>query len=43
VSTDEEMVSLVQYQHAYEAASRYLTTVDQVLDQLINRTGTVGR
>ena len=43
VNTDEEMVSMVQYQHAYEAAARYLTAVDQMLDTLVNRTGTVGR
>jgi flagellar hook-associated protein 1 len=39
VNTDEEMVQMVQYQHAYEAAARYMTTVDSVLDTLINRTG----
>ncbi len=43
VNTDEEMVSMVQYQHAYEAASRFMTSVDQMLDTLINRTGQVGR
>ncbi len=39
VNTDEEMVSMVEYQHAYEASARFLTTVDTVLDTLINRTG----
>ena len=43
VNTDEEMVSMVQYQHAYEAAARFLTTIDEMLDVLVNRTGTVGR
>lgn len=43
VSTDEEMVAMVQFQHAYEAAARYMTTVDEMLDTLINRTGSVGR
>jgi flagellar hook-associated protein 1 FlgK len=41
VDLDEEMLSLVQYQRGYEAAARVLTTVDSVLDTLINRTGLV--
>lgn len=43
VSLDEEMTNLIATQHAFEASSRVLTTVDEMLDQLINRTGTVGR
>ena len=39
VSLDEEMLAMVQYQRGFEAASRVLTTVDSVLDTLINRTG----
>ncbi len=35
VSTDEEMLMLVQYQSGYEAAARYLTTVDELLDTLM--------
>jgi flagellar hook-associated protein 1 FlgK len=42
VSLDEEMVQLVSSQHAYSAAARMLTAVDQALDVLINRTGRVG-
>jgi flagellar hook-associated protein 1 FlgK len=38
VSLDEEMTNLVQYQHAYEAAARFLSAVDEMLDTLINRT-----
>lgn len=43
VSLDEEMVSLVRYQRALEAASRVMTAVDEALDVLVNRTGIVGR
>ena len=42
VSLDEEMTNLVQYQRGYQASARMLTTIDQMLDTLINRTGTVG-
>lgn len=39
VNLDEETVSMLAAQHAYEAASRVMTTLDSVLDTLINRTG----
>lgn len=39
VSLDEEMVALSKYQRAYEASSRLITTVDQLLGELINRLG----
>jgi flagellar hook-associated protein 1 len=38
VSLDEEMTNLVMYQHAYDAAARFLSAVDEMLDTLINRT-----
>jgi flagellar hook-associated protein 1 len=38
VNLDEEMTNLLTYQRGYEAASRVLTTIDSMLDQLINRT-----
>ncbi len=38
VNLDEEMLSMVQYQRAYEAAARVMTVVDSMLDTLINRT-----
>ncbi|MFC7496452.1 MULTISPECIES: flagellar hook-associated protein FlgK [unclassified Nocardioides] len=43
VSIDEETVNMVMAQRSYEAAARVMTTVDQILDTLINRTGLVGR
>ena len=38
VSLDEEMTNLVQYQYAYMACARVITTLDSLLDTLINRT-----
>jgi flagellar hook-associated protein 1 FlgK len=43
VNTDEEMVNLVQFQRAYEASARVMTAIDEMLNTLINGTGTVGR
>lgn len=36
VNLDEEMVALSKYQRAYQAASRVLTTADELLEQLMN-------
>lgn len=41
VSLDEETVNMLTAQRAYEAAARVMTTVDSMLDTLINRTGLV--
>lgn len=43
VSLDEEMANLIKFQHAYNAAARNMTTIDEMLDQVINRMGLVGR
>lgn len=43
VSMDEEMSNLIKYQHAYNAAARVMTTVDEMLDRIINGMGVVGR
>jgi len=42
VSMDEEMAHLVQFQRAYQASARAMSTMDDMLDVLINRTGRVG-
>ncbi|MGY5884479.1 flagellar hook-associated protein FlgK [Modestobacter lacusdianchii] len=42
VNLDEEMANMLQFQHAYSAAARMITTIDETLDVLINRTGRVG-
>jgi flagellar hook-associated protein 1 len=43
VSLDEEMTTMLSFQHAYSAAARMVTAIDEALDTLINRTGVVGR
>lgn len=43
VSLDEENVSMLAFQTAYQGAARVMTAIDQMLDTLINRTGIVGR
>lgn len=43
VNLDEELTMLLQYQRAYEASARVMTSIDEMLDVLINRTGLVGR
>lgn len=43
VDMDEENLSLLAYQHAYQGAARVITAIDEMLDTLINRTGVVGR
>jgi flagellar hook-associated protein 1 FlgK len=36
VSLDEEMANMVMFQHAYNAAARMMTTMDEMLDKIIN-------
>jgi flagellar hook-associated protein 1 len=42
VSLDEEMSNLIRFQRGYQASARTMSTVDEMLDVLINRTGRVG-
>ena len=35
VNLDEEMVELIKFQHAYEAAAKLVTTVDEMLNTLL--------
>lgn len=39
VATEEEMTFMLMYQHAYNASSRYITVIDQMLQHLIERLG----
>lgn len=43
VSIDEEMSNMIQFQHAYNAAARSMTSIDEMLDKVINGMGIVGR
>jgi flagellar hook-associated protein 1 FlgK len=43
VDIDEENVNMVTFQTAYQGAARVMTSVDEMLDTLINHTGIVGR
>lgn len=43
VSLDEEMADMIKFQHAYNAAARNITMIDEMLDKIINGMGVVGR
>lgn len=42
VSIDEEMAEMVKYQHAFNASARVMTSMDELLDKVINGMGRVG-
>lgn len=42
VSLDEEMTNLVRFQRGFQASARTMSTMDEMLDTIINRTGRVG-
>jgi flagellar hook-associated protein 1 FlgK len=42
VSIDEEVTNVLTYTKSYQASARVITAMDQMLDKLINGTGTVG-
>ena len=43
VNLNDEAMNLMQYQKSYSAACRLMTTLDELLDKLINGTGIAGR
>ena len=36
VSSEEELTNLIMYQHAYNASSRYINTINEMLETLLN-------
>ncbi len=43
VSLDEEMINMVKFQQAYNAAARVVSVIDEMIETLVNRTGVAGR
>ncbi|MGB9673619.1 MAG: flagellar hook-associated protein FlgK [Anaerolineales bacterium] len=43
VNLDEEAANLIRYQRGFEAATRMISVIDQMLDKIINGMGIVGR
>ena len=39
VSSEEELAELIKFQRCYDASSRYITTVAEMLEYLIERLG----
>ena len=39
VNIDEELTNMIRFQHGYNAAARFISTVNSMLDTLINRMG----
>jgi len=43
VSLDEEMTEMIKFQHAYNANARLINAIDEMIEQIVNRMGVVGR
>lgn len=39
VNIDEELADIIKFQHGYNAAAKYVTVIDEMLDTIINRLG----
>ncbi|EHM10256.1 flagellar hook-associated protein FlgK [Thermanaerovibrio velox DSM 12556] len=42
VNLDEEMMDIIKFQQAFNGMARYITTIDEMLDKIINGMGRVG-
>jgi flagellar hook-associated protein 1 FlgK len=42
VNMDEEMMDIIKFQQAFNGIARYITTIDEMLDKIINGMGRVG-
>ncbi|MEN6348140.1 MAG: flagellar hook-associated protein FlgK [Syntrophomonas sp.] len=43
VSLDEEATDMIKYQHAFNAAARYITVIDEMLQTIVEKMGIAGR
>ena len=43
VAMDEELNHMLRFQHAFNASSRVFNVIDEMIDQIVNGTGRVGR
>ncbi len=43
VSLDEEMTNMIKFQQSYNASARLMNVMDEMIDLVVNRLGTVGR
>ncbi len=39
VNIDEELADIIKFQHGYNAAAKYVTVIDEMIDTIINRLG----
>ena len=39
VSSDEELTNMIKFQNAYNASSRFINVVDEMIETIINRLG----
>ena len=39
VNIDEELADIIKFQHGYNAAAKYISVIDEMLDTIINRLG----
>lgn len=39
VSSDEELTNLIKFQHSYNAAARYISVIDEMIEHVIERLG----
>ncbi|MBY0398094.1 MAG: flagellar hook-associated protein FlgK, partial [Thermoleophilia bacterium] len=43
VNVDEELADMIRFQKSYNSAARMITTLDEMLETIVNRMGIVGR
>lgn len=43
VSVDEEAIDMLMYNRSFSASSRFMTTIDEIIETIINKMGLAGR